>query len=85
LQKKQIDRQSERIAVGKTLRTIYGQGAPLDVGEILQAETLSDEILGISEARKLRDGRAECRHVAIVEEETGALRQRLKHTSILHG
>jgi hypothetical protein len=48
LQKKKIDCQSERIAIGQTLRAIDRHGAPLEVGKVLQAETLGYDGLGVS-------------------------------------
>ena len=58
LQKKQIDRQSERIAAGQTLSTTYRRGLPLEVGKILQPRRSLTKALRISETSDFRNGAA---------------------------
>jgi hypothetical protein len=78
LQEKQIDRQSKRIPVRQTLRAVYRYVTPLEIAQILQPETISYEILGVSDASKLRDGVAEFEHIGGFDEESGGLGHRAK-------
>jgi hypothetical protein len=78
LQEKQLDRQSERIAARQTLRAVYRCVTPLEIGQILQPETISYEVLGVSDASELRDGVSEFEHIGRFDEEGGGLRHRAK-------
>jgi hypothetical protein len=82
LQEKQVDGQSEPIAGGQMLRAIYRQMTPLQVGKILQTETLGYETLGVSGANGLRNGVAKTGYIGMIDDEGSRFRHRLKHTSI---
>ncbi len=79
LQQKQLDSQSEWIALGQTLCAIYRQAVPVEVGDFLQSQSLAYHRLGISGAGDVRNRRMEGRHIGIVDQEAGGLNHWLKN------
>jgi hypothetical protein len=82
LQEKQIDRKVERIAAGQTLGAVYRHGTPMEVGKILQTETLSYETLGVSDSSELRNGVAQFGYIGMVNGVSSRLGHSLKYTAI---
>jgi hypothetical protein len=64
------------------LRAIYRQVPPLQVGKILQTETLGYETLGVSSASELRNGAAKAGYIGMVDDEGSRFCHRLKYSSI---
>ncbi len=81
LQQEQIDSQSQRIAIGQALVEVHGNAAPIQVGKIVQPQTLPHRGFVIPGAANAGDRLAQGGHIGIVDLEEHWLRHGLRKKS----